>query len=195
MYKKRFTSCILRGNILNNCYSCKYYKTVLQWGAESNSIAFYENSINCIFCVIFLHIIHWFLLMKKEWNSHWSPPPPKWIWALNQGKSWMQGIQRKYYGLRLRNIKWAANVFSLLNHVAGKTWLHSVEWWWMMTWKGCGRQQSWFNLRSWPSICLERLRKTTTEKCGQDRQCFYQDTNWLSPKSTPKQLTLEQSSW
>jgi hypothetical protein len=31
----------------------------------------------------------------------------------------------------------------------------------MMNRKGYGRNQAWFNLRFYPSICLEALRKTT----------------------------------
>jgi hypothetical protein len=30
----------------------------------------------------------------------------------------------------------------------------------MMNWKGCGRRQSWPNLRYYPGSCLEGLRKT-----------------------------------
>jgi hypothetical protein len=30
-----------------------------------------------------------------------------------------------------------------------------------MNWKGFGTQQSWPNLRYYPGICLEELRKTT----------------------------------
>jgi hypothetical protein len=30
-----------------------------------------------------------------------------------------------------------------------------------MNWKGCGRKRSWPNLRYYPGICLEGLRKTT----------------------------------
>jgi hypothetical protein len=43
--------------------------------------------------------------------------------------------------------------------------LYSLEWkddTWMMNWKGCGRRQSsWPNLKYYPSICLQGLRKTT----------------------------------
>jgi hypothetical protein len=31
----------------------------------------------------------------------------------------------------------------------------------MMNWKGCGRKQLWPNLRHYPNICLQGLRKTT----------------------------------
>jgi hypothetical protein len=31
----------------------------------------------------------------------------------------------------------------------------------MMNWKGCGKKWSWPNLRHYPAICLEGLRKTT----------------------------------
>jgi len=31
----------------------------------------------------------------------------------------------------------------------------------MMNWKGCERKWSWPNLRYYPGICLEGLRKTT----------------------------------
>jgi hypothetical protein len=30
-----------------------------------------------------------------------------------------------------------------------------------MNWKGCGRKRSWPNLRYYPDICLEGLRKKT----------------------------------
>jgi hypothetical protein len=30
----------------------------------------------------------------------------------------------------------------------------------MMNWKGCGRKWLWPNLRYYPSVCLEELRKT-----------------------------------
>jgi hypothetical protein len=30
----------------------------------------------------------------------------------------------------------------------------------MMNWKGCGRKRSWPNLRYYPYICLEGLKKT-----------------------------------
>jgi hypothetical protein len=30
-----------------------------------------------------------------------------------------------------------------------------------MNWKGCGRNRSWVNLKSYPGICLEGLSKTT----------------------------------
>jgi hypothetical protein len=32
----------------------------------------------------------------------------------------------------------------------------------MMNWKGCGREQLWPDLKYYPGICLERLRKAMT---------------------------------
>jgi hypothetical protein len=34
-------------------------------------------------------------------------------------------------------------------------------WQWVMNWKECGRKRSWPNLRYYPNICLEDLRKST----------------------------------
>jgi hypothetical protein len=33
----------------------------------------------------------------------------------------------------------------------------------MINWKGCGRKRSWPQLRDYPSICLEGLRKTLSQ--------------------------------
>jgi hypothetical protein len=38
---------------------------------------------------------------------------------------------------------------------------------WMMNWKGCGRKLSWHNLRYYPGIRLEGLRKITTNLSGE----------------------------
>jgi hypothetical protein len=51
----------------------------------------------------------------------------------------------------------------------------------MMNWKGCGRKWLWSNLRFYPGICPEGLRKTT-EKFDQDSQSLRRDLNPGPPK-------------
>jgi hypothetical protein len=45
-----------------------------------------------------------------------------------------------------------------------------------MNWKGCGRKRSWPNLRYYPGICLEGLRKTT-KNLSQDNRSPGRDLN------------------
>jgi hypothetical protein len=46
----------------------------------------------------------------------------------------------------------------------------------MIHWEGCGKKRSWSNLRYYPGICLEELRKTM-KILGQDIQYPAQDLN------------------
>jgi hypothetical protein len=51
----------------------------------------------------------------------------------------------------------------LFNDACQQLRLYSVEWnddRWMMNWKGCGMKWPWSNLKYYPGICLEGLRKT-----------------------------------
>jgi hypothetical protein len=45
-----------------------------------------------------------------------------------------------------------------------------------MNWKGCGRKWLWPNLRYYPGICLEELRKTT-KNLSQDSQSLGRGLN------------------
>jgi hypothetical protein len=51
----------------------------------------------------------------------------------------------------------------------------------MINWKGCGRKRSWPNLRYYPGICPERLRKTT-EILSNDSQSPSSDLNLGPPE-------------
>jgi hypothetical protein len=69
--------------------------------------------------------------------------------------------------------------------------LHSVEWMCdrrIMNPKGCGRKWSWPNLRYYPAICLEGLRKTT-KKLSQDWQFPGWDLNPGPPEHETGALT------
>jgi hypothetical protein len=62
--------------------------------------------------------------------------------------------------------------------------LYSVGWRrdkWMMNWKGCGRMRPRPNLRYYPSICMEGLRKTT-KNLSQNSRCPGRDLNSWSPE-------------
>jgi hypothetical protein len=45
-----------------------------------------------------------------------------------------------------------------------------------MNWKGCGRKWSWPNLKYYPGICLEGLRKAT-KTLSQDSRSASRDLN------------------
>jgi hypothetical protein len=62
-------------------------------------------------------------------------------------------------------------------------------WYWIMNWKGCGRKQSWPNLRYYPSICLEGLRKTT-KYLRQGSRSPGRDLNLGSPEYEAGVLTI-----
>jgi hypothetical protein len=55
---------------------------------------------------------------------------------------------------------------------------------WIMNWKGYGRKWSCTNLRHYPGICLERLRKTT-KILSQDSRSLGQDLNPGPPEYEP----------
>jgi hypothetical protein len=68
--------------------------------------------------------------------------------------------------------------------------LYSIKWKsdkWIMIQKGCGRKGSWSNLRCYPGICLEELRKTT--KLGQGSWSLGQDLNLGPPEYEAGVLT------
>jgi hypothetical protein len=50
-----------------------------------------------------------------------------------------------------------------------------------MNWKGCGRKQSWPNLRYYPSIYLEELRQTI-KNLGHDRWSLDRDLKPVPPE-------------
>jgi hypothetical protein len=58
----------------------------------------------------------------------------------------------------------------------------------MMNWKACGKTQSWPNLRQYPGICLEGLRKTM-KNLSQDIQSPGRDMNSVPPEYGAGMLT------
>jgi hypothetical protein len=59
-----------------------------------------------------------------------------------------------------------------------------------MNWKGCGKKRSWPNLRYYPSICLEGLRKTT-KNLSQDTRSPVRDLNPGPPEYEEGVLTTQ----
>jgi hypothetical protein len=59
-----------------------------------------------------------------------------------------------------------------------------------MNWKGCGRKQLWPNLRYYPGICLEGLRKIM-ENLNQDSQSMGRDLNSGPPEHKAGMLTTQ----
>jgi hypothetical protein len=57
-----------------------------------------------------------------------------------------------------------------------------------INWKGCGWKRSWPNLRYYPGICLEGLRKTT-KILSQDSRHPGRDLNQGSPEEEAGVLT------
>jgi hypothetical protein len=57
----------------------------------------------------------------------------------------------------------------------------------MMNFKGCGRRRSWPNLRYYPDICLEGLRKTT--KLSQNSRALARNMNLGPPECKAGVLT------
>jgi hypothetical protein len=57
--------------------------------------------------------------------------------------------------------------------------------------KGCGRKQSWINLRHYPAICLEGLR-TIVETLNQVSQRPGRDSNQIPPEYKSEALLLSQ---
>lgn len=55
--------------------------------------------------------------------------------------------------------------------------------WWIMTWKGRGRESPLYNLRYSLSICLKGLRKTTNA-VSQEYRCSDWDSNWFPFRCT-----------
>jgi hypothetical protein len=72
----------------------------------------------------------------------------------------------------------------------------SNEWMdkWITNWKGCGRKQSWSNLRYYPGICLEGLRKTTNKPQSVTRLRFEPGRYQIQSRSVIN-LTTTFSRW
>jgi hypothetical protein len=58
-----------------------------------------------------------------------------------------------------------------------------------MNWKGCGRKRSWLNLRYYPGICVEGLRKTM-KNLSQDSRSPGRDLNPGHPEYEAGVLTI-----
>jgi hypothetical protein len=59
-----------------------------------------------------------------------------------------------------------------------------------MNWKGCGRKRSWPDVRYFPGICLEGVRKTT-KYLSQDNRSLGRDLNLGPPEYEAGVLTTQ----
>jgi hypothetical protein len=99
---------------------------------------------------------------RKPNNLQKPVPVPLCPPQISQGLTWVTMVRGQLSAWTMEESNECLFVVYLTTFFFSDSRLHGIKWRsdkQMASWKGCGRKQSCHNLRYYPSICLERLRK------------------------------------